>query len=151
MIAYVSSGMISCQNVGRGGNAAAHRTPTCPHLTKKGNTRIIEAEYDQDGYIRLNDTRRLGPFPRCTSCQPVQWPGEWADRGACRDADQGLFFKEGSGASYPKGKAICRDCPVREECLEFALVNREKFGLWGGQGPKERAATLRARAKGAAA
>lgn len=31
-----------------------------------------------------------------------------------------------------KAAAICAECPVREPCLDFALTNKEKFGVWGG-------------------
>lgn len=39
---------------------------------------------------------------------------------------------------YEEAKAICSVCPVREECLEHALLNKERFGLWGGLAPIER-------------
>jgi len=36
------------------------------------------------------------------------------------------------------GKADGRPCPLLKECLEFALVNNERFGIWGGTDPDER-------------
>ncbi len=33
---------------------------------------------------------------------------------------------------------MCRGCVVREDCLEYALANGEKFGIWGGLSERER-------------
>ncbi len=41
---------------------------------------------------------------------------------------------------------MCRGCVVREECLEFALANGEKFGIWGGMSERERRRVRRQRA-----
>jgi WhiB family redox-sensing transcriptional regulator len=41
---------------------------------------------------------------------------------------------------------VCRGCVVREECLEYALSNGEKFGIWGGMSERERRRLRRARA-----
>ena len=62
----------------------------------------------------------------------------WRADAACRDADPDLFFPsvaerpETKDAREGRAKAICRDCPVREECLEYALRKREPWGIWGG-------------------
>ncbi len=61
----------------------------------------------------------------------------WQDMANCRGGDADLFFPE-RGASTRTAKAICRECIVREECLEFAIVNSEKFGIWGGLSERER-------------
>ncbi|HHC08176.1 MAG TPA: WhiB family transcriptional regulator [Actinobacteria bacterium] len=61
----------------------------------------------------------------------------WQDLANCRGADPDLFFPE-RGASTRAAKAICRACSVREECLEFAIVSSEKFGIWGGLSERER-------------
>jgi len=63
----------------------------------------------------------------------------------CGDADPDLFFVQ-SGESGDEAKAICADCLVREPCLNYALQNNERFGIWGGMSFKQR---LRV-AKGAA-
>jgi WhiB family redox-sensing transcriptional regulator len=41
------------------------------------------------------------------------------------------FFPE-RGESVKEAKAVCTGCPVRAECLEYALDNQEKFRIWGG-------------------
>jgi WhiB family redox-sensing transcriptional regulator len=61
----------------------------------------------------------------------------WQDFANCRGADPDLFFPE-RGASTRSAKAICRECQVREECLEFAIVSSEKFGIWGMMSERER-------------
>jgi len=61
----------------------------------------------------------------------------WQDRANCRGADPDLFFPE-RGASTRTAKGICRDCQVRAECLEFAIVSSEKFGIWGMMSERER-------------
>ncbi len=61
----------------------------------------------------------------------------WQDFANCRGADPDLFFPE-RGASTRTAKGICRECTVREECLEFAIVSSEKFGIWGAMSERER-------------
>jgi len=63
-------------------------------------------------------------------------PG-WQHWAACRDSDPDLWFTE-RGASTTPAKKICRECLVREDCLEFALANQEKHGIWGGMSENER-------------
>ena len=61
----------------------------------------------------------------------------WQDYANCRGADADLFFPE-RGASTRRAKAICAACEVKAECLESAIVNGEKFGIWGGMSERER-------------
>ncbi len=61
----------------------------------------------------------------------------WQDYANCRGADADLFFPE-RGASTRRAKSICRACEVRVECLEYAIANSEKFGIWGGLSERER-------------
>lgn len=68
----------------------------------------------------------------------------WQDYANCRGGDADLFFPE-RGASTRKAKAICHACDVRQACLEFALVNGEKFGIWGGMSERERRRVRRER------
>ncbi len=68
----------------------------------------------------------------------------WQDYANCRGADADLFFPE-RGASTRKAKAICTACEVKDECLDFAIQNGEKFGIWGGMSERERRRVRRAR------
>ncbi len=61
----------------------------------------------------------------------------WQDLANCRGADPDLFFPQ-RGASTRTAKGICRECQVRAECLEFAIVSSEKFGIWGMMSERER-------------
>jgi len=61
----------------------------------------------------------------------------WQDYSNCRGGDANLFFPE-RGASTRKAKSICTSCEVRTECLEFAISQGEKFGIWGGLSERER-------------
>ena len=51
-----------------------------------------------------------------------------------------------SGGSTREAKEVCRGCVVREDCLEYALANGEKFGIWGGLSERERRKIRRRRA-----
>ena len=74
----------------------------------------------------------------------------WRYRGACRGLDPDIFYPASDEEAGP-AKAVCGSCPVRQQCLEFALANREREGVWGGATEKERRRILRQRRKTAAA
>ena len=61
----------------------------------------------------------------------------WQDRALCAQTDPEAFFPE-KGGSTREAKKVCRGCEVRAECLEFALENDERFGIWGGMSERER-------------
>ena len=69
----------------------------------------------------------------------------WQIQANCMGVDPDLFFPE-RGASTREAKEVCRGCVVREDCLEYALANGEKFGIWGGMSERERRRVRRARA-----
>jgi len=73
------------------------------------------------------------------------WEYGWQWRAECRGEDSALFFppgdiepKEERVARERKAKAICSSCPVRIECLEYAVRIREPHGIWGGLNEMER-------------
>ncbi len=74
----------------------------------------------------------------------------WQLQANCLGVDPDLFFPE-RGASTKEAKAVCRGCVVREDCLEYALANGEKFGIWGGLSERERRKIRRQRALARAA
>mgnify|MGYP003129510684 FL=1 len=64
---------------------------------------------------------------------------EWMDEGSCRDLETDVFFGDtNSPRKSAVAKAICSTCPVREECLDYAIRNLEMFGIWGGHTTAER-------------
>jgi len=73
---------------------------------------------------------------------------DWRESGACRTADTALFFPVSDDDAGP-AKAICAVCPVREQCLVFALANREEQGVWGGLTETERRRVRRRRSSAA--
>ena len=77
----------------------------------------------------------------------------WKQKASCRGPDTWLFFppnqferKDEKLARESRAKAVCRTCPVRAECLEFALHIREPYGIWGGLNEVERRELLANRA-----
>ena len=62
---------------------------------------------------------------------------EWQDQALCAQTDPEAFFPE-KGGSTREAKRICQACPVRDECLEFALEHDERFGIRGGLSDRER-------------
>jgi len=70
---------------------------------------------------------------------------DWKDHSNCLGVDPDLFFPE-RGASTREAKEVCRGCVVRDDCLEYALLNGEKFGIWGGMSERERRRIRRQRA-----
>ena len=62
---------------------------------------------------------------------------DWQDAAVCASVDPELFFPE-KGGSTADAKRVCRACPVRAECLEFALANDERFGIYGGLSERQR-------------
>ena len=74
----------------------------------------------------------------------------WQAFANCLGVDPDLFFPE-RGASTKEAKQVCQGCVVREDCLEYALANGEKFGIWGGLSERERRRIRRQRALARAA
>lgn len=62
---------------------------------------------------------------------------DWHSQANCRGIDPELFFPERGGSSA-EAKAVCAGCVVREQCLDYALENHERFGIWGGLSERQR-------------
>jgi WhiB family redox-sensing transcriptional regulator len=81
----------------------------------------------------LAHSRRIGAAPA---------PANWRDLAACRDTDPDLFFPVGTtGAAVDQisaAKIVCETCPVKQPCLEFALLTNQDSGVWGGMSEDER-------------
>ncbi|MDT7616675.1 MAG: WhiB family transcriptional regulator, redox-sensing transcriptional regulator [Actinomycetota bacterium] len=72
----------------------------------------------------------------------------WRTHAACAGLDPEVFYPV-SDEVAEEAKAICRECPVREPCLEYALTNRERDGVWGGATERERRRMIRQRRRSA--
>ena len=62
---------------------------------------------------------------------------DWMLKAACRGSDPSLWIIE-RGDSAVEAKSICATCPVIDECLNYALANNERLGVWGGTCERER-------------
>ena len=79
------------------------------------------------------------------SCRSCSWSSArsfrgWSCRGRsvrCALRPTEAFFPE-KGGSTREAKRVCLSCEVRAECLEYALGNDERFGIWGGLSERER-------------
>lgn len=69
-------------------------------------------------------------------------PTAWMADAACRGMDPDLFFPEGRGADtgtlVAEAKAVCRRCPVMQECRDYAVAENIVHGVWGGLSPRGR-------------
>jgi WhiB family redox-sensing transcriptional regulator len=74
---------------------------------------------------------------------------DWVHRARCKDEDPELFFPVGTtgpaASQIDAAKAICMQCEVRPECLEWAMTTGQDAGVWGGLSEEERRALRRAR------
>ncbi|MFJ9931379.1 WhiB family transcriptional regulator [Streptomyces misionensis] len=83
----------------------------------------------------------------------------WRHNAACREEDPDLFFPIGNTGpallQIDEAKAVCRRCPVIEQCLQWALESGTTEGVWGGLSEGERRAmkrrAVRSRARKASA
>ena len=79
-------------------------------------------------------------FPIAPTIEAMDWQRE----AVCRGMDSGSFFSPDGESGKPRrmreqaAKAICRSCPVRKECLDWALGKPETYGVWGGTTEEER-------------
>lgn len=66
----------------------------------------------------------------------------WMNDALCRESDPETWFPVGTQGpaveQIKQAKAVCLDCPVKVECLEWSLANAEEFGVWGGMDERER-------------
>ena len=83
----------------------------------------------------------------------LELEARWQDLAECKGMDPTLFFGPEHAETVKEkrdredaAKAVCNRCPVRQECLEYALEAREAYGIWGGMTELERRALLRRRA-----
>lgn len=110
-------------------------------------TRVIDA----DGSVIEPDWVGLFSLLQKATQQDIAWQRD----AACREAVIGRSIRSRVHAFFPdrgrpaeRAKAVCATCPVWRECLEYALADHEREGVWGGTTEKERRVILRARRLG---
>lgn len=96
-------------------------------------------------------TLRSAPRRRATSPDRGAGGTDWRFSGACRTEDPDLFFPAGNSGPYllqiEEAKAVCRRCPVMEQCLRWALDTGQDAGVWGGLSEDERRSMRRRAAR----
>ena len=93
------------------------------------------APLDADGRPELSLVDLTGGLTGLSGLTPED-PG-WQELALCAQTDPEAFFPE-KGGSTREAKRVCQSCEVRQECLEYALGNDERFGIWGGLSERER-------------
>ena len=68
---------------------------------------------------------------------------DWRDQAACAESTgTKLFFPVGvtgpAEVQIRQAKAVCGECPVKSECLDFAITTNQEYGIWGGTSEEER-------------
>jgi len=69
----------------------------------------------------------------------------WMEQAHCKDRTDIEFFPE-LGSNGTQAKKFCRPCPVKSECLQYAIDNNLNDGVWGGMSAIERR-TLKRKAR----
>ena len=66
----------------------------------------------------------------------------WRSNAICRDTDPDLFFPIGTTGfalmQIDRAKEVCEQCPVKVDCLDYALETNQDSGIWGGTSEEER-------------
>lgn len=80
-----------------------------------------------------------------TQFVPLDGAADWMRLGACKGVSTGIFFL-GDDDQIPGEavRAMCEGCPVREQCLQWAL-SHDEYGYWGGTTRTQREAILSGR------
>jgi hypothetical protein len=63
--------------------------------------------------------------------------GPWTARARCAETDPEIFFPPADDPAT-EVQRICAQCPVREDCLAYAIDADEQYGIWGGLDPRQR-------------
>lgn len=69
-------------------------------------------------------------------------PPAWQEQAICAQTDPDAFFPE-KGGTTREAKRVCAGCEVKDECLQHALDNDERYGVWGGLSERERRSVKR--------
>jgi WhiB family redox-sensing transcriptional regulator len=88
---------------------------------------------------------RLREMKQRLSSSLLTYSVPWMREAICAQTDPDAFYPE-KGGSTAEAKRVCMGCPVRRECLEYALTNNERFGIFGGKSERERRKILKERA-----
>ncbi|WP_300342234.1 WhiB family transcriptional regulator [Nesterenkonia sp.] len=76
-------------------------------------------------------------LPTLIPAEQIEGELAWQVDALCAQTDPEAFFPE-KGGSTRDAKKVCAACTVKQECLDYALANDERFGIWGGLSERER-------------
>jgi WhiB family redox-sensing transcriptional regulator len=93
-----------------------------------------------DEYCAIDTTPGACPDVSILAQRP-----RWQRRAACRGNGTDRWFPTSREADEA-ARAVCEPCPVRRECLAYALASPELVGIWAGTGERERRRLRRASA-----
>lgn len=140
---------------------AFHTTVVRPQSGDPGGQRVGGARVAQTRVGRRSTPQQNPALQATGMCRPINYTAifeampklpEWIADAPCSQADPELFFPgPHEWAIIALAKQVCAACPVRQECLEWALDRGEKFGIYGGLTSTQRREVLRQRTKEAAA
>ena len=108
---------------------------TCVITREKFREEVFSMPEDNVAANWFVDVLRLGVANAYDSQDTDQLA--WQADALCAQTDPEAFFPE-KGGSTRDAKRICNQCEVKSECLEYALKNDERFGIWGGLSERER-------------
>jgi len=102
--------------------------------------------------IEIRTSNRADPRPKKLLVEDAPPAvSDWRHLAACRNTDADAFFPIGNTGPallmIEDAKAVCRDCPVRDNCLNWAIEHGEDAGVWGGMSEDERRALKRSTAR----
>jgi WhiB family transcriptional regulator, redox-sensing transcriptional regulator len=66
----------------------------------------------------------------------------WRSCAACRGLNPEIWYPDPDRITKLLAVAVCADCPVRQQCLDYAVQRREPLGIWGGKTPYQRSEML---------
>jgi len=105
------------------------------------NCTTANRDYQRDrATIRKNNQ----PITSRDAYQPAEYiegDTSWHTQAACKNVDTNLFFPAGGSGTptnWDQAVTICQQCPVVNQCLEFALRTQQKDGVWGATTPHQR-------------
>jgi len=110
-------------------------------MARNGNLRVYLERHSRVPNEEGLDVNRTMEIPMLEA--PILEERPWAVYSACREAEPEMFFAS-TRADERAALAVCDACAVADQCLEFAIETRERFGVWGGTHERERRKMLRA-------
>jgi hypothetical protein len=69
--------------------------------------------------------------------EPAESP-EWMEEAACKGSHPGISWFPERGSTPREPLEICAECPVRQNCLDYAMADETLVGIWGGTTSGER-------------